>query len=154
MKLNKIDEVWSCANSPFKWRFRFVVIQKFCYHGNMTSRLLLSIINTIAISIRFTMITLIILIIIFTMIILIIIITRAERQEKDSRPKVASECPEKREELVQDISRLLRVLRFFLYFTRGRNNSYFWRAWGLNRLTCYPSDQSLGISRLRHCGPR
>ena len=25
-------------------------------------------------------------------------------------PKVASECPEKREEFVQDISRLLRVL--------------------------------------------
>ena len=35
MKLNKIDEVWSCANSLFKWHFRFVVIQKCCYHGNV-----------------------------------------------------------------------------------------------------------------------
>ena len=26
MKLNKIDEVWSCANSLFKWRSRFVLI--------------------------------------------------------------------------------------------------------------------------------
>ena len=25
MKLNKIDELWRCANSLFKWRFRFVV---------------------------------------------------------------------------------------------------------------------------------
>ena len=29
MKLNKIDEVWSSANF-------FLVIQKFCYHGNVT----------------------------------------------------------------------------------------------------------------------
>ena len=36
MKLNKIDEVWIGANSLFKWRFRFVVIQKFCYHDNVT----------------------------------------------------------------------------------------------------------------------
>ena len=42
MKLNKIDEVWTNANSLFKWRFWFVVIQKFCYHGNVTWRLLLS----------------------------------------------------------------------------------------------------------------
>ena len=32
MKLNKIDEVWNSANL----RFRFVVIQKVCYHGNVT----------------------------------------------------------------------------------------------------------------------
>ena len=36
MELNKIDEVWNSANSLFKCRFRFVVIQKFCYHGNVT----------------------------------------------------------------------------------------------------------------------
>ena len=41
MKLNKIDKVWSSANSLFKWRFQFVVIQKFSYHGNVTQRLLL-----------------------------------------------------------------------------------------------------------------
>ena len=36
-KLNKIDEVCNSArNSLFKRRFRFVVIQKFCYHGNVT----------------------------------------------------------------------------------------------------------------------
>ena len=29
MKSNKIDEVWNGANSLFKWRFWFVVIQKF-----------------------------------------------------------------------------------------------------------------------------
>ena len=31
MKLNKIDEVRNTANSLFKWRFLFVVIQKFYY---------------------------------------------------------------------------------------------------------------------------
>ena len=31
MKLSKIDEVWNSANWLFKWRFRFVVIQKRCY---------------------------------------------------------------------------------------------------------------------------
>ena len=36
MKINKIDEFWNSAISLFKWRFRFVVIQKCCYHGNMT----------------------------------------------------------------------------------------------------------------------
>ena len=36
MKLNKIDEVWNSANSLSKWRFWFVVIQKFCYRGNVT----------------------------------------------------------------------------------------------------------------------
>ena len=36
MELNKIDEVWNSANSLFKYRFRFVVIQKCCYHGNVT----------------------------------------------------------------------------------------------------------------------
>ena len=40
MKLNKIDKVWSSANSIFKWRFRFAVIQNFCNHGNVTQRLL------------------------------------------------------------------------------------------------------------------
>ena len=36
-KLNKIDEVWNSARkSLFKRRFRFVVIQKSCYHGNVT----------------------------------------------------------------------------------------------------------------------
>ena len=43
MKLNKIDEVLNSVNSLFKWRFRFVLIQKFCYHGNVTQRLLLSV---------------------------------------------------------------------------------------------------------------
>ena len=38
-----MDEEGRVANSPFKWRFRFVVIQKFCYHGNVTYRLLFSI---------------------------------------------------------------------------------------------------------------
>ena len=42
MKLNKIDEVWNSANSIFKLLFWFVVVQKFCYHGNVTQRLLLS----------------------------------------------------------------------------------------------------------------
>ena len=32
---DKIDEVWNSANSLFKWRFRFVLIQKFGYHGNV-----------------------------------------------------------------------------------------------------------------------
>ena len=41
MKLNKIDEVWNSANSFSKCRFWFVVIQKFCYRGNVTYRLLL-----------------------------------------------------------------------------------------------------------------
>ena len=41
--LYKIDEVWNSANSLSKWRFWFVVIQKFCYYGNVTWRLLLSI---------------------------------------------------------------------------------------------------------------
>ena len=36
MKLNKINELWNSANSLFKWRFRFVVFQKFSYHGNVT----------------------------------------------------------------------------------------------------------------------
>ena len=36
MKLNKIVEDWNNANSLFKWCFGFVVIQKFCYHGNVT----------------------------------------------------------------------------------------------------------------------
>ena len=43
MKLNKSDEVWNSANSLFKWYFRFVVIQKNCYYGNLTLGLLLSI---------------------------------------------------------------------------------------------------------------
>ena len=34
---------WNSANSLFRWRFQFVVIQKFCYHGNVTLQLLLSI---------------------------------------------------------------------------------------------------------------
>ena len=34
--LNKINEVWNSTNSLFKWCFMFVVIQKFCYHGNVT----------------------------------------------------------------------------------------------------------------------
>ena len=42
MELNKIDEVWNSASSLFKWR-RFVVSQNFCYHGNVTYRLLPSI---------------------------------------------------------------------------------------------------------------
>ena len=29
MKFDKIDEVWNSANSLFKWRFKFVVIEKF-----------------------------------------------------------------------------------------------------------------------------
>ena len=33
---DKIDEVWNSANSLFKWRFRFVLIQKFGYYGNVT----------------------------------------------------------------------------------------------------------------------
>ena len=41
MKLNKIDEVWNSANPLFKWRFGFDVVQKFCYHRNVTERLLL-----------------------------------------------------------------------------------------------------------------
>ena len=41
MKLNKIDEVWNSANSFSKRHFWFVVIQKFCYRGNVTYRLLL-----------------------------------------------------------------------------------------------------------------
>ena len=32
---DKIDEVWNSANSLFKWRFRFVLIQKFGHHGNV-----------------------------------------------------------------------------------------------------------------------
>ena len=39
MKLNKIVKVWNSANSlliNFKCCFQFVVIQKFCYHGNVT----------------------------------------------------------------------------------------------------------------------
>ena len=35
MKLNTIDEVWNSTNSLFKWRFWFVVIQKFRYYGNL-----------------------------------------------------------------------------------------------------------------------
>ena len=35
MKLSKIDEIWNSVNTLFKLRFRFV-IQKFCYHGNVT----------------------------------------------------------------------------------------------------------------------
>ena len=42
MELNKIDEVGNSASSLFKWR-RFVVSQNFCYHGNVTYRLLSSI---------------------------------------------------------------------------------------------------------------
>ena len=34
---------WSSANSLLRWRFQFVVIQKFCYHGNVTKQILLSI---------------------------------------------------------------------------------------------------------------
>ena len=34
MKLQKVDEVWNTANALHKWCFRFVFIQKFCYHGN------------------------------------------------------------------------------------------------------------------------
>ena len=44
MKLNRIDEVWSSANALFKWRLRSVVIQKFCYNGNVTWRLVLYIV--------------------------------------------------------------------------------------------------------------
>ena len=40
MKLNKINEVWNSANSLFKWHFQFLVIQKFCFYGNMIKRLL------------------------------------------------------------------------------------------------------------------
>ena len=36
MKLNKIGEVLNSANRLLKWPFRFVVIQKFCYHDNVT----------------------------------------------------------------------------------------------------------------------
>ena len=43
MQLDKIDEILKIANSLFKWRFRFVIIQKFCYHGNVAYRPLLSI---------------------------------------------------------------------------------------------------------------
>ena len=38
MKWNWIrsnDEVWNSANLLFKWIFGFVVISKFCYHGNV-----------------------------------------------------------------------------------------------------------------------
>ena len=43
MKASDIDEVCNGTNSPFKWRFWFVVIQKFCYHSNVMKQLLLSI---------------------------------------------------------------------------------------------------------------
>ena len=43
MKLNKIAEVWKSGNRVFKWLYRFVVIQKLCYHSKVTWRLLLSI---------------------------------------------------------------------------------------------------------------
>ena len=36
MKLNKIDEVCNKVNSLFEWGFWFVVIQTFCYRGNIT----------------------------------------------------------------------------------------------------------------------
>ena len=39
----KISKIWNSANSLFKWRFWIVVIQKFCYHGNMMWRLILPI---------------------------------------------------------------------------------------------------------------
>ena len=39
----KINEVWNSANALFKWSFWFVVIQKFCSHGNMMWRLFLTI---------------------------------------------------------------------------------------------------------------
>ena len=39
----KISKIWNSANSLFKGRFWIVVIQKFCYHGNMMWRLILPI---------------------------------------------------------------------------------------------------------------
>ena len=38
-----LENFANMSDSLFKWRFRFVFIQKFCYNGNMTWRLLLSI---------------------------------------------------------------------------------------------------------------
>ena len=43
MKLNKIAEVWKSGNRLFNWLYRFVFIQKLCYHSKVTWRLLLSI---------------------------------------------------------------------------------------------------------------
>ena len=39
--IRSMNGVWNSVNS----RFRFVVIQTFCYHGNVTQRLLLSILS-------------------------------------------------------------------------------------------------------------
>ena len=38
-----LENFANMSDSLFKWRFRFVFIQKFCYNGNVTWRLLLSI---------------------------------------------------------------------------------------------------------------